>query len=116
MGGPVVHFDIIGKDAPRLHRFYADLFGWQVGPAMPTMGNYAMVEGSSSGVAGGIGEDPTGAGRVTLYVQVPDLAAALDKAVSLGGKVLMPATDIPGGPTIAMFADPAGNVTGLIKG
>jgi len=35
---------------------------------------------------------------------------------SLGGKTVMPPTDVPGGPTIAMFTDPAGNVTGLLKG
>lgn len=116
VGQPVTHFEIIGKDALGLHRFYAELFGWQVGPAMPAMGNYALVDGSSSGLAGGIGEDPTGPSRVTLYVRVPDIGAALDRAVSLGGRVLMPATDVPGGPTIAMFADPAGNVTGLMKG
>jgi predicted enzyme related to lactoylglutathione lyase len=114
--GKIMHFEIIGRDAAKLHSFYRDLFGWKVGPAMPDMGNYALVDGSSSGVPGGIGEDETGAPRVTLYVQVADLPAALDKAASLGAKVVLPPTDIPGGPTIAMFADPAGNVTGLVKG
>jgi predicted enzyme related to lactoylglutathione lyase len=53
---------------------------------------------------------------VTIYVQVPDLQAALDQAVALGGKVLMPPTEIPGVVTLAMFADPEGNVIGLTKG
>jgi uncharacterized protein len=51
-----------------------------------------------------------------VYAQVDDLQATLDKATSLGAKVILPVTDVPGGPTIAMFADPAGNVTGLMKG
>jgi len=33
-----------------------------------------------------------------------------------GGKTVMPPTEIPGYVTLAMFTDPAGNVTGLIKG
>ena len=32
MGQPIVHFEIMGKDATRLHRFYADLFSWNDRP------------------------------------------------------------------------------------
>jgi predicted enzyme related to lactoylglutathione lyase len=47
---------------------------------------------------------------------VPDLQAALDKAERLGGKSLMPPTEIPeGNVTIAMFSDPEGTTCGLIK-
>ena len=28
MGQPVVHFEVIGKDAEKLHRYYSELFGW----------------------------------------------------------------------------------------
>ena len=45
-----------------------------------------------------------------------DLQAYLDRAESLGGKTLMPPTEIPGIVTLAMFADPEGNVTGMILG
>jgi predicted enzyme related to lactoylglutathione lyase len=115
MGARIVHFEIMGKDAPKLHRFYADLFGWNIGAPAAEMGNYAMVEAETSGVAGGIGEQPDGASRVTLYTQVDDLQATLDKAVALGGKVAVPPTEIPGVVTFAMFQDPAGNVFGLTK-
>jgi uncharacterized protein len=53
--------------------------------------------------------------RVTIYVEVPDLQAALDRAVKLGGSVVTPPTEIPGVTAIALFADPDGNVTGLVK-
>lgn len=26
----VVHWEIIGKEAHKLHKYYADLFGWKV--------------------------------------------------------------------------------------
>jgi predicted enzyme related to lactoylglutathione lyase len=33
----------------------------------------------------------------------------------MGGAILAP-TEVPGGPKLAMFTDPAGNVTGLLLG
>lgn len=115
MAAPIVHFEIMGKDAGKLHRFYRDLLGWKIGEAATDMGNYALVDASTSGVGGGIGEDREAGARVTIYAQVPDLQAALDMAVKLGGKVLMPPTEIPGTVSFALFADPAGNTMGLIK-
>jgi uncharacterized protein len=116
MGQPIVHFEIMGRDALRLHKFYAELFNWQVGDAMPDMGFYSLVDGASSGLAGGIGQEPDGRGRVTVYVQVPDLQATLDQAVARGGSVVMPPMEIPGVVTMAQLADPDGNVIGLVKG
>jgi hypothetical protein len=115
MSAKIVHFEIMGNDAAKLHKFYADLFGWNIGAPAPEMGNYAMVDAESSGVAGGIGQEQGGGNRVTLYTQVDDLQATLDKAVALGGKVAMPPTEIPGVVTFALFHDPEGNVFGLIK-
>jgi len=54
--------------------------------------------------------------RTTFYVQVPDLQATLDQAVAKGGKVVMPPMEIPGMVTLAQFADPEGNLVGLVKG
>jgi len=51
-----------------------------------------------------------------LYIRVPALAEALDKVVAAGGTVVIPPMTIPGGPTFALFADPAGNATGLLEG
>ncbi len=116
MSQPVVHFEIMGKDAVKLQKFYADLFGWKIGEPAAEMGFYSLVDRETSGVAGGIGQQPDGKTRVTVYVQVPDLHATLEKAVSQGATVVMEPTEIPGYVTIAMFADPDGNVTGLIKG
>jgi predicted enzyme related to lactoylglutathione lyase len=30
MGNPVVHFEIMGKDAKRLRSFYKDAFDWEI--------------------------------------------------------------------------------------
>lgn len=113
MGNKVVHFEVSGTDHGALQRFYGDLFGWKV-DADNEM-NYGMVQPDDAGIGGGISPAPGGTNHLTFYVEVPDLQAALDKAVSLGGQVAMPPMDVPGGPSIAHFLDPAGNFVGLVK-
>ena len=78
--------------------------------------NYGMVAAGEGGIGGGVGPSQDGSSLVTFYVQADDLQAALDKAEKLGGKTVMPPMDIPDGPSIAQFADPDGNVVGLVKG
>jgi predicted enzyme related to lactoylglutathione lyase len=36
MPNPVVHFEVLGKDAQALADFYRDTFNWQLEPVMPT--------------------------------------------------------------------------------
>ena len=66
MGQPIVQFEIMGKDATKLQRFYAELFNWEVSePGGPELGFYALVKGESSGLAVGIGQEPSGMTRTT---------------------------------------------------
>lgn len=114
MPSAVTHFEIQGKDGKKSQEFYAALFGWDIDAANPM--NYGLVAAQGgSGIGGGVCASMDGKPLVTVYVEVPDLAAALKKAESLGGKTVMPPMDVPGGPTIAQFADPDGNVIGLTK-
>lgn len=112
MPNPVTWFEIIGKDAIKLQRFYGEVFGWKLSPPMPEMGNYSLLDNEGQGIGGGIGE---GDARVTVYITVDDPQAYLDKVTQLGGKTLMPVTHVTEGVTIALFADPGGNVVGLLK-
>ena len=114
MGNPVTFFEVVGRDAEALQSFYGDAFGWEMRPSIP---NYAMAHpGGEGGINGGVGASPEGGqGHVTFYVEVPDLEAALIKIEGLGGSRVMGPTDIPEGPSIAMFADPEGHVVGLLE-
>lgn len=114
MANPVVHFEIMGKDGAALQRFYGSLFDWKIDASNPM--NYGIVPPGEGGIGGGVAGSQDGSPAVTVYVQVDDLQATLDKAEGLGGKTLMPPMDVPGGPTIAQFSDPDGNAVGLIKG
>lgn len=113
MPNPVVHFEVMGKDAAKTQKFYADLFDWKVDASNPM--NYGVVEAQDgSGIGGGVGATPDGQTYVTVYVQVDDIDATLEKAGGLGATVVMPKMDVPGGPTIGLFTDPDGNLVGLV--
>ena len=113
MGQPVVHFEIMGTDAAKLQDYYRQLFDWEIDANNPM--NYGLVKAEEGGIGGGVGATPMGNKIVTIYVGVPDPQAALDKAVQLGGQVVMPVTEIPDMVTFALFADPEGNVVGIVR-
>lgn len=113
MPNPVMHFEILGRDGKTLQAFYAQLFDWEVDASNPM--DYGLVatqdgQGIGGGIAGSEGEP-----QVTVYVAVDDLDASLQRAEQLGGRIVSPPMGVPGGPIIAKFADPDGNVLGLMK-
>jgi predicted enzyme related to lactoylglutathione lyase len=111
MGDPVTWFDLGAAEEGPLKAFYAELFGWKLQPAAET---YTMVS-TGGGIPGGIGHSQTGDPWVAFYVSVADPQATLDRAVSLGGSVVVPVTEIPDVVTFAMFDDPDGLLIGLMK-
>ena len=115
MGAPVVRFELMGGKGNQLEKFYGGLFGWKIDSNNPM--KYGMVDTRApGGITGGVGPSQDGGNRVSVYVQVEDLEAALAKAENLGGKTILRPSQVPGGPKLAMFADPVGNVTGLLLG
>jgi uncharacterized protein len=114
MGNAVTWFEIIGRDANALQKFYSDLFGWQLQQAGEGI-NYGMLQAGNGGIGGGIGETEDGEGHVTVYVEVDDPQAYLDRAEELGGKTIVGVTEIPNMVTFALFADPEGHVVGVVK-
>lgn len=108
-----MHFEVSGKDLNGLQKFYSELFDWKV-QTVPGDMPYAMVEKEGDGIGGGIGHAPDGQGHVTFYVGTDDPQATLEKAEQLGGRTILPVTELPQ-VTIALFADPEGHVVGLAK-
>ena len=120
MGQPVVHFEVVGRDAEALQRYYAELFGWQINADNPMRYGLVDREGNTTadgvGIGGGIGPGPEGyAGHVTFYVEVPDVEASLAQAESLGGTRMMGPDQVMEGLVIGLFNDPEGHVIGLIQ-
>ncbi len=115
MGYPVVHFEVMGKDAEGLRDFYSKIMGWKL-ETHPEM-DYSVVDTDSdgTGIGGGLAPTPDGSSSLTFYVSVPDTDAVLKEIEAAGGKTIVPTTVIPDMVTFAQFQDPAGNIVGLVK-
>src|SRR6266511_1550686 len=99
MGNPVIHFEVSGSDGAKLQKFYGDLFDWKINAENPM--NYGIVDNGGEGINGGVGQSPNG--------------PHLKKAEGMGGKTVMPRTEMDM-VTFALLADPEGNVVGLVEG
>jgi predicted enzyme related to lactoylglutathione lyase len=113
MGRPVVHFEIGCRDKDKTKAFYSELFGWSTTEAGPAV--LIDTQAAGQGIHGhmtSLGHEPFH--YTIFYVDVDDVAEALARAESLGGKMLVPPVTIPAG-TFAWFADPEGNTVGLWK-
>jgi predicted enzyme related to lactoylglutathione lyase len=114
MGAPVIHFEIGCRNSAKTVKFYSDLFGWKT----ETYGSAQMIDTGAPGVGIGghinsLGHEPHN--YVTVYAQVDDLEKSLKKVAQLGGKTIVPPTEVPGMGHFAWFADPEGNTVGLWK-
>ncbi len=115
MGNPIVHFEIAVSNLQKGKDFYGQLFDWKITDhqQMP----YGVINTGQDNIGGGLFE-ASGCDDckpyVSFYIQVDDLAATLEKVTALGGKPVVPPTDIPGG-TFAMFMDPDENLVGIWK-
>ena len=111
---PIVHVDIPAPDPPAVSRFYSDLFGWEV-HSLPSM-RYTRFK-APNGVTGGFvelgGELRHRTGEMLVYVGSDDIDGDLRRAEQLGGKTLVPRTEIPNTGWFAVLEDPAGNRLGL---
>jgi len=91
----VAWFEVTGNDGLKLQNFHSRLFGRQVQDAGDGSG-YGLVQAAPRGIGGGIGPAQDGGpGAMTFYVEVDNPAEYLASAESLGGKTIVPPTEIP---------------------
>ena len=115
MANPFVHVELGTTDLAKAKSFYQSLFGWSlhdedVGGGM----QYTMID-VGEGTGGGMMKQPRpGVPSAWVpYVLVDDLAAATQKARSLGATVMHDATEVMNAGSFAIIADPTGAVLGL---
>jgi predicted enzyme related to lactoylglutathione lyase len=111
MSDPVVHFEICGPNSARLAKFYGDVFQWQIRPGAFD-NHFEIAQGGAGALPGSIKQEYR-ASRV-LYIRATNLENTLDRIRQAGGCVVIPPTNVPG-LTYALFEDPDGNRTGLLK-
>jgi predicted enzyme related to lactoylglutathione lyase len=112
--GSFIWYELMTTDPDGAKAFYDAVVGWDIGPAAPEFKGYRMINRSDGKAAGGVlpltdemqqhGARPMWLGYVNV-LDTDNSVAAIEKA---GGKVLMPAFDIPNIGRIAMVADPQG--------
>jgi predicted enzyme related to lactoylglutathione lyase len=110
-----VWFEALGQHGDKLQGFYRELLGWEFdpersrasAPATPPRGGRRAI--AFRRIARAPVRPPW---WVTFYARVPDLEAAIEKACSLGSRVLVPPTR-HGDTTIAVVSDPEGHPLGL---
>ena len=113
MGNPVVQWQIVAKDPEAETKFYASLFGWQI-RTNNALGYRTVETQSDRGINGGVWPSPPeGHNLVQLFVEVDDIDASLAKALALGGKVIVPKSQLPDGDALAIVLDPAGLSFGM---
>jgi uncharacterized protein len=119
---PIVHFEFGVRDTAKARAFYGPLFGWEFheyGPALMVNNLGPMVQPPHTPTPG-IGGHINALGHpphtyCVVYAQVDDLAAIIAHATKLGGKQIVPPTEVPGMGQFAWISDPEGNTVGLWK-
>jgi uncharacterized protein len=126
MANPFVHVELNTTDVDKAKKFYGQLFDWKLedvamGPGGPpgllaSEGRYTMIK-PGTGTGGGMLKQPVpGAPSFWLaYVAVEDVAASTQKAKSLGAKIMLDVTEVPGAGWMSVIIDPAGAALGLWK-
>ncbi len=115
MANKVVHFEIMGPDPDALAGFYGNLFDWKT-EATPGFEGYNLVSADEAGIGGAVGTGPEQMPTyLTFYIEVDSIDRYLERIEQAGGKTVVPRTVIPGMVTFSQFADPAGNVVGLVE-
>ena len=113
--GTVNWFQIDADDPAGAQRFYGQLFNWTFAGDPDSGDAYRLAkpaggEQAIGGIADTRGESPN---HAMFMVVVDDVAAAVEHAERLGGKVEAPPVTTPDGLTFAKLRDPAGNTFGV---
>jgi len=109
MPNPICHFEIGCRDRAKTSEFYSQMFDWTI--REDPHGTVIKTGGDVGGHINSLGHEPHN--YTLFYVMVDDVAAALQKAESLGGRKIVGPVPLPGAGTFAWFADPEGNTVGI---
>ena len=109
MANAFVHVELNTSDVNKAKAFYGKLFDWKLEDVPMGDGSYTMIN-VGSGTGGGMMKHPVpGAPSAWLaYVQVDDIAAATEKARSLGATILTDVTEVMGAGWLSILMDPTG--------
>ena len=120
--GRFVWHELLTTDPAAAQKFYTEVIGWKTSKMQggPMEYFFWQTTDAPDSMIGGLMALPPGAIEMgtppnwLAYVEVPDADAAVDQAVKLGAKVLMPAKTIEQAGRFAILQDPQGAVFAVI--
>jgi uncharacterized protein len=93
---PVVHLELQTDNLARACAFYTELLGWRAKTLHATGGTYLALD-LGERIQGGAVEHESGRTAWLPYVEVPDIAAATERARLLDAAVLLEPREGPAG-------------------
>jgi len=113
----VTHFEISAEKPEEVISFYEKAFKWKFEKWSGPMQYWMIMTGDEKkpGIDGGLKmRDEMGPNTVNT-VDVVDIDESIENVTKNGGKITVPKMAIPGVGWIAYFADPQGNVFGIMQ-
>jgi hypothetical protein len=112
----ICHFEVPAEDMERAKTFWRGLLGWELEDAKEFEG-YTMIRtrmgDGSPGIGGGMVMRQHPEQQIMNYFDVKSVEEYVELAKSLGGKVIMEKTAVPGMGWFAVCMDTENNVFGL---
>ena len=103
--------ELMTSDPQAAANFYSQLFGWKVDTMPMGEGQYRVLKVGETSVGGVMGMPPGAPPMPPVwgcYVTVDNVDETVALAVKLGGKVCVPAMEVPGVGRMAVIADAQG--------
>lgn len=116
MSNRVVHFEIPSDDPEKSVEFFKKVFGWKFRHFGEQEYYLATTgEDTSPGINGAVMRKIGEGQPVINTISVEDLEKTMKDIESSGGKIVKPKSIIPGVGWLAFFADPDGNMHGIMQ-
>jgi uncharacterized protein len=109
--------ELLTTDVPGAVEFYTKLFGWTTQELQMEGMSYTLVKVSDTECGGIMATPPEAQGMPPMwgvYVTVDDVDATAKTVETLGGKIIVPPTDIPDVGRFCVIQDPQGAVISAI--
>lgn len=119
--GDFIWYELLTSDADAAQAFYGDIFGWSGRDSGQQAMDYRLLSMSGIDIGGLMqinDEMKSGGARPVWlgYIAVDDVDASVASITSAGGKVQVPAMEIPAVGRIAMMTDPQGAPFYVMRG
>ncbi len=123
MDHTIIHFEIPANYVEKIKTFYTSLFGWKIEKVPGGMEYYVITtvpvdeKGNllRPGVNGGLYKKDQPQQQPVNYIYVESVDEYSKKVESLGGKIVVPKTEVQGMGWFALAQDPEGNTFGIFE-